>query len=399
MDLNDVIQYENETTNIDFKSTQYSKKNQESFLKDVMAMANSLDGAVGLVIIGVKLYPGGARIFHPIHPEEFVDDGIYQQWVRENIEPEIKFTYKPWTHSEGLLGIFEIGPCTNAPYMMRRASGSLIKGECWIRKGSHQDRVTRQDLCQIFDRRSSRFNGTLKVGFDSSYRDSIELCSIVKVERPSTRARKEIEEILSRRRHERQQKVIENSLEALDGGIPVDIQRQLDSIWFPGMAYQHMTNTRLERELEEVLAVHKKDDQYCLLEETAHKIQLFMHNDSSQYLEDATLRMTLKKQGLFIPKEVLLPPVKPGLIPHAPRSRRETTLKYPAVTYDDCTIRLQASIGDIRHQLPVPAFGEPFRLVIGASLAATTIELDWMVHAKNLPQPLSGRLFILVRDN
>ena len=39
--LDELVRYENENTDLDFKGTQYMKKQHEALIKDIMSMANA----------------------------------------------------------------------------------------------------------------------------------------------------------------------------------------------------------------------------------------------------------------------------------------------------------------------------------------------------------------------
>lgn len=152
MELLDIIRYENESTYVDFKRSQY--QNNESFLKDIMAMANAnTDVSKRYIIIGVKHLPNGSRDIVGIPMDEFRDDADYQDLVRQNIEPEIKFVYKPIEFGDQLLGVFEITDCGQRPYVMKKTQGKLEQGACYIRRGSQQGRVIRADLEIMYEER------------------------------------------------------------------------------------------------------------------------------------------------------------------------------------------------------------------------------------------------------
>jgi predicted HTH transcriptional regulator len=142
MDLEDLIRYENENTTLDFKAIQYEKTSFPAFLKDIIAMANAPGPFPRHIIVGLNVKPDGTRDYVPI--VSLTDDGIYQQVVRENVEPELYFTYSPLTVDGHLIGVFRITDCNERPYMMKKDFGEeLRKGDSFIRKGSHQSRLSR----------------------------------------------------------------------------------------------------------------------------------------------------------------------------------------------------------------------------------------------------------------
>lgn len=145
MELLDLIRYENESTYVDFKRSQY--ENKESFLKDIMAMANAnTDISKRYIIIGVKHSPKGSREFFGIPRDEFKYDADNQDLVRQNIEPEIKFIYKSFEFEEHLLGIFEISECEQRPYVMKKTQGKLEQGACWLNDISRPTHLSEHDV-------------------------------------------------------------------------------------------------------------------------------------------------------------------------------------------------------------------------------------------------------------
>ena len=137
--LEEIIEFENENTELDFKSIQYVKSNYENLLKDLISMANAKTSNLRHIIIGVKHKTNGDREILGIE-DAFIDDATYQEIANQNIEPELNFSYYPFDFKGKKLGIFKIFDCTNPPYMMKRAKGKLNIGDSFIRKGSHQKR-------------------------------------------------------------------------------------------------------------------------------------------------------------------------------------------------------------------------------------------------------------------
>ncbi|QYR21135.1 hypothetical protein KZ483_26075 [Paenibacillus sp. sptzw28] len=80
MNIQEIIEYENESTYVDFKKFQYH--NNEDFLKDIMSMSNAdIDINKRYIIIGIKHLPDGRKEFDPIEGKEFKDDSDYQELV------------------------------------------------------------------------------------------------------------------------------------------------------------------------------------------------------------------------------------------------------------------------------------------------------------------------------
>jgi len=116
----DLIKCENENTSLDFKGIQYEKKQHENLIRDIMSMANADVGNDRHIIIGVNHKASGDREILNIKRRDFIDSAIYQQIIRENIEPEIKLDYLPYEYEGKLLGILKISNCFDQPYMMKK---------------------------------------------------------------------------------------------------------------------------------------------------------------------------------------------------------------------------------------------------------------------------------------
>jgi hypothetical protein len=155
--LEEIILTQNESSNLDFKANQYRKEKFEDFLVDIISMANANTYNSRYIVVGVKAHANGEKEFIGIN-ETFTDEAIYQQVVHENIEPDIKLEYFSLTTKGVLLGVFHLSDFQDPPYMLKKDYGKLKKGDSFIRKGSHQTRLTRKDFDKIFIQINERQN-------------------------------------------------------------------------------------------------------------------------------------------------------------------------------------------------------------------------------------------------
>ena len=118
MNLDDIIEYDEEGTNLDFKKEEYKKGNYESLIKDVMSMANAINTEPKRIVIGVEYVFGGKRDI--IGLEELTDPAIFENIIQDNIEPTINFRYYPYEFNGKLLGVIEIIDNNDKPYMMKK---------------------------------------------------------------------------------------------------------------------------------------------------------------------------------------------------------------------------------------------------------------------------------------
>ena len=172
MNLDDIIEYDEESTNLDFKKEEYHKNDYASLIKDISSMANAVNNEIKRIVIGVKHRPGEDKEF--IGVENLTDQATLENVIQENIEPNINFKYYPYKFKNITLGIIEIYDNFDKPYMMRKDYSTLKKGDMWIRKGSRQSRVTREDLDKMFDfRKKVAFDNKVTIGFGKELKKEI----------------------------------------------------------------------------------------------------------------------------------------------------------------------------------------------------------------------------------
>jgi len=396
INFDDLIKYENENTSLDFKAIQYKKSQHEDLIKDIMSMANADVENDRYIIIGVNHESSGDREIFNIKKGDFIDSAIYQQIIRENIEPEIKIDYSPYKYKGKLLGIFKISGCSDKPYTMKKDFGELKKGDRFIRKGTHISRMIRRDLDAIIEKKikKDRFDGKIQLSF-SGYISSqeIELAAISEIKLPSQRAAEKIKGIIKEKQlvkiktqdadftkissiFELQKRLIEN---------PFRVANPLSPI-----PYEQRTLEELQENLKEIDQTYHDDDYYELFELNSHKINISILNEGHKYIEDASIQLQIKKmQGLFIADKVYEKP-KFVIVPSY------ESANYPEVDHTKSSIVIYQAIGDVKHHLPINAFKVPIRIVFLDQLTGKVIEIKCKIFGKNLIEPLTETLKIKI---
>ena len=401
INFDDLIKYENENTCLDFKEIQYEKSQYAELIKDIMSMANADVENDRYIIIGVKHKPSGDRKMFNIKEEEFIDSAIYQQIIRENIEPDIKLEYFSYKHEGNLLGIFKISGCSDKPYTMKKDFRNLKKGDSFIRKGTHEPRMTRRDLDIIIEKKikKHKFDGKVQLSF-SKYGSSqeIELMVTSDIKLPSQRAFEKIKGIIKEKQlariktqnsdsteifsiFELQKRLIEN---------PFRITNPLSPI-----PYEQRTLEELQNNLKEVDQTYRDDDSYTFFELSSHKINISILNEGHTYIEDASIQLQINKiEGLLVAKKVYVEPkneINSLVNLHVPSYE---SMNYPEVNYTESSIVIYQRIGDVKHRLPINAFKVPIRIVFLDQLAGKVVEINCKLFGKNLIEPLNEILKI-----
>lgn len=383
--ISDLIEFENENSNLDFKAIQYKRETNEAFLKDIMSLANSMSRDDKYIIIGVKHKTNGDRDLLGI-TEDFVDDATYQQLVDANIEPHINFNYFPYEHNGKRFGIFQIKECVDPPYMMKKDYGNLKSGDSYIRKGSFQKRLTRKD---IDIHQNILKNKDISSDVYISLKED-EIIYDLKFEKykilfPSEVARKKIEEIIKHK----EQELKDN---------PYSINRLFQPSFSPifGSSYESRDIPTLRSNLEKISKSYKEKDNYYLNEEIAQKLNIYIHNNSTEFLEDTSVEILIPKSDKYIIRDSIFskPYSTHPLIKTSPRVASWSELNYPNVEIKEDYYKITEEIGNVKHKLPTEGLKVPLRLVILDQNDNLSIEMDVKIFAKNIEKPIQKKLKI-----
>lgn len=396
INFDDLIEYENENTRLDFKTKQYKKNksgsdNFKDLIKDIMSMANANIESARYIIIGVKHKPSGERKIIGIQNEEFIDSATYEQIINENIEPDIKVEYTAYKYKNKLLGILKIYDCfDDQPYSMKKNFGKLKKGDSFIRKGTHTSGMLRKDYDIIYEKKlkKEKFNGKVKLwfsGYDS--RKEIELSTAGKFELPSDRAAKKIKKVIKQKQDSYKRRP--------QNDIFPNLSKILEGVSIGPTSYEDRSIEELRKNLKEIKQTYCEDDIYELLEANSHKININILNEGYSYIEDASIQLNIKKiEGLFIADRVYKKPTNGVSKLINSQALSSEFLDYPEVNDTNSTIIIYQTIGDVKHFLPLKCFKIPIRVLLLNCLAGKSIEIKCKIFGKNLIKPLTENLKI-----
>lgn len=387
--IDDLIEYYDENLNLDFKGSQYPREKHADLIKDIVAMANADINDECYIIIGVIHNNGGQKELRGISREDFIDDAVYQQLIRENVEPDIKFEYILYEYAGKCFGVFKIGNCDDKPYMMKKDYNSLKKGDSWIRKGSHQPRMIRRDFDAIYERKmaSTGFTGHVEVLFEENESDSITIPTAGEVTLPSEVEARRIRRAIEEKKNPSLKKPTRLDLYGISS-------LSLSYALMGTEPYHEKTLEELEENLKNVSKNFATDNAYSLFEENGYKLNIILHNKGEQYIEDGEIHVHIPKiDGLLVASKV---PEEPH---HSPFSLTIPTYSqyhphYPIVTRSKMNIIIEESVGDIKHHIPILAFEEPVRMFFSNSLSGESIEIECEIFGKNLKKPITKILEI-----
>jgi hypothetical protein len=387
-ELESIIKYEREGTKLDFKREQYRKEKYKDLIKDIMAMANATREGKRYIITGVKDLPSGDKEYFPIPKEDFVDQATYQQVLRENVEPSIDFTYYPVEVDGNWVGVFKIDNCNNPPYMMKKDFNGLSKGDCFVRKGSQQEKMTRRDLDEILAFRSKfQFHGKIAVGFNRFLDKKLKVIAVKDFVFPSDRAKKKIEKILDDRKLNDKMGIKGLGQFALT-----------NSLLGRNPSYEERSTETLLENLEKIKETYRDHDWYHVGEELSEKINLVLKNEGDKYLEDVSIEIKFPSDGIMVMEEIQKKPTSgSGLAMVRASMDFHTPYQYPQVDKEENLYVVKDSIGDLKHHQPEEAFNENLRIFFSPKAAGKVLTCPYTIYAKNLPNPIFGELEIEVQ--
>ncbi|MEG0187695.1 AlbA family DNA-binding domain-containing protein [Algoriella sp.] len=380
--LIDLILYENENTSLDFKKTEYRKENYEEFLKDIISFANANSKGIKYIIIGVKDQSDGERLFFNV--DSITDDAIFQQLVSSNIEPEINFKYYPFQYDEKTFGIFEISETIDKPYMMKKSKGKLLEGHSFIRKGSSTKNLCRADLDHIFNNKSENISKDIAISlFEDRILKEAEIELKISIS-PSTR------------RANKLNKLIESKKKTLDE-FPIKFSAPS---WmkshggFNQIDDEDKSITELEDELESVKELYNENDNYFFKEKNAQKLNFYINNSSSVFLEEVSVEIFIKKSDNYLILEKKVP--EPYVYDITNVLNRTIPIDYDRINYPDVRLtnngyKIRVDIDTVKHHLPKKILKVPLRMVL-FNHNKLEYEVEFIIFAKNLKTPVKDKI-------
>jgi hypothetical protein len=148
--LAELLKY-SETETCDFKEEIYRVEENDSkvsFLKDVLAMANTIRYEPAYIVVGVR-QKGGHNSFVDVDAD--IDENDFITLIKGNIGPEYPdFTYYNFMYNKHRIGIFEIGISKRGPYFSKKSYGEKVKaGQVYYRYGSVNSEADEEKVREI----------------------------------------------------------------------------------------------------------------------------------------------------------------------------------------------------------------------------------------------------------
>ena len=373
------------STAVQFRKAAYGRDGVLSFLRDVLALANAAVDGQRYIVVGIELDPEGRRRIHAIDRDDFAGRPAYDALVADYIEPSIQLRYEPVTNDGQRIGIFEIGDCTDRPYMMRiDHCDKLRRGDAYVRVKDAPVKMGRRQLQALFEQkfRAAVPAASIEVGFPGEImHKQLEVATQNLDHLPSTVASARLQELLAAKKR-----------------INVDVLRTTvrrlthARLFGPDSPFEDRTEDEIRAELHQIRELYRDHDEQFLFEEHRTDIQVVIHNQNDERLQDASITFVMPDHPALFVAEQLPRLLKDDLFVDRPPAQQEG---YPTVKRAENAIRVTADLAEIEPWTPAEAFGQPLRICCGNALKGRRVGIQYSLQARNLPAPVKGKLRLL----
>lgn len=148
----EILISKDESSTLDFKKEHYKfEKGNElqiaKFIKDIIAFSNTIRDTTAHILIGIE-EENGNKLHHGI--EGFIDDAIFQDKIKDKVDPKPKFSCYTFNYNGLIYGIIEI-PIKrySKPIMPTKSLNGLEPGKIYFRRGSSNSEATHQEAIEI----------------------------------------------------------------------------------------------------------------------------------------------------------------------------------------------------------------------------------------------------------
>lgn len=374
----------------------YAAEELDQLAMDVIALANQPGDGKRFIVLGAEGTGTDQIRFTGLSHTEHLRGFECANWVSACIEPLVRVSYLQWplgsrpngprtsasaNNGSLQLGVLVVDGCNNPPYLARRNVGRAVRaGDGWIRERDVLRRLTRSD----FDRYASErladplFKGDVAIRFAGDSPGAVLRLPVTDLSAlPSRRAAEQIETLLSAK----------ESARALNARHDTYIARLAYARAFGGDAvYVNKGVETLRAELKDLeREFSARDQQYKFLQQ-AHRVNVQIEINGDADLENVSLALSLPANvGL----EVRIDSTGDASS-NASLSCRDPTLETTARD-----IRIGATYARLPNRTSTVAFSAPLRVCFAAKAAGYKFPLRFVLHARNLRQPITGKLYIV----
>jgi len=395
-DLDELIQFENESSFVDFKKNIYQKNQFHELILDVLAFANSHQKGDKFIVCGVKLNSDGSREMVGIQKDNIKDQSSYQQLIQSNIEPDIDVEIISHVYQELTFVIFKIINPQNRPYILKKNYDKLKKGMSLIRKGTFKMPLIRSDFERIYAERNDaiQFKGKITVWYTNrkEEKNGVFVASTPK-NLPSDKAREKLKSIIARKEHQ-----LKNHR-----GPRIEVSHLYKSVALMGgsLPYEDRDIETLKQNLKDVRETYYEDDMFLLCDKFAQDFNISILNTGLEYLKDCTVEVLFPKtKGILIFDQLYSKPKENTFPERLDISSQVNTdnWMYPRYQEHKSHYSYREELGNLKHNLEKKVFTVPLRILFFGRDEESGCLVKIKIHGENLSNPLVHEIEVKIQD-
>jgi hypothetical protein len=370
------------STAIQFRKNAYGQHGVQSFLRDILALANASVDGNRYIVTGVEFDAAGRKRLAGVGRDDFAGKPAYQSLASEHIEPPLRIRYQPVSVDGKRVGVFTIGDSQDRPYMMRvDYSETLRRGDAYARVNKAAVKLGRRQLQALFEEkfRDSVSAATIEIGFPGEiiHKDrDFPTCDLAGL--PSAIAGAKLRELMAARK---------TAFASVSNTIVARLTHA--RLFGSDSPYEERSTEDIRAEMKQLEQRYREQDDHFLFAQRGDKLQLVIFNQGDEPIQDASLVLVMPNHSALHVARAL-PKLKRdnGFVERAAVEQAA----YPAVTMHDDSIHVTVKLGDIPSGEPVEAFESALRICIGHELRGRRIGIQYSLFAKNLRSAAKGKL-------
>lgn len=395
--LDYLIEHENESSFLDFKRNAYHKENYSNLIKDIMSMANAPTDRPKYIICGVKDDPNKSKDI--IGVSEIKDQSDIENLIHSNVEPTINFDYFRYQYKEIKLAIFKIFGNRDQPYMMKKKYRNMPIGDMYVRIGAKNEKVTREYLDKMMEFRSKQsFTDKVKLGFGNEVNESTSIAVDEQSTSnlPSQKEKAHYQERLDKLREYMSSKEVKKKDTIKDNSIISSFSQYDNEYNSDNEAIRtgyrefnipvYCSEQEIEAIIENIEQTYNKEDEYYIYNNWMNNLNLFIENNGNTFLKDVLITVEIPNEDIFIFKDIPSEPSNNFVVDDVP------SLYYPEIEEKSDIYSITMDFDYIRHKQSTEFYEDGLKVCFSASAINSIIQIPYKISAKNLENPITGKL-------
>ena len=375
------------STSVQFRKNAYGRSGVQSFLRDVLAMANATADGPRYIITGAEFDRKGRKHLYAVDSSDFAGNPDYRALVEEHIEPRVQIEYRGVTVDGKRLGVYEIASCADRPYMMRiDFSEALRRGDAYARVNAAPVKLGRGQLQAMFEKKFQDAipAANIEIGFPGSiiHKDKkIATCNLDKL--PSAIASAKLQELIVTKKR-MQQSVANTAVARLTHA----------RLFGSDSPYEDRSTDELIAEMDQITAQHRDQDEQFLFNQRHSELQVVVNNHGDAPLQNVSLKMVMPSHpALYVAERLPKVPRDGGFVPRTPAEQAD----YPDVNATKASVQIVIRLEDIAPGAPLEVFAMPLRICADRALKGRRLGIQYALSAQNLRAPARGKLRLLLQ--